>query len=100
MSSRTKEVGIRKVLGATTTGILGLLSKEFLGLVVVANLVACPVAYFLMKRWLDNFAFKVEIGVDVFVLAGAIAVMTSIATISYQATKSAFANPVDALRYE
>jgi putative ABC transport system permease protein len=97
---RTKEVGIRKVLGASVSSIVRHLSKEFMLLVVIANIIAWPIAYFAMNRWLENFAYRIEIGWPVFVLSGAVALVISILTVSYQAIKAAVANPVEALRYE
>lgn len=100
VAGRIKEVGIRKVLGASATSISVLLSKDFAKLVVIAIVLAAPMAYFAMNEWLQNFAYRIDIGVGVFVLAGGLALLTAILTISYQAIKSAIANPVDALRYE
>jgi putative ABC transport system permease protein len=97
---RTKEVGIRKVLGANVPSIVSLLSREFVKLVLIANLVAWPVAYFAMQRWLENFAYRIALGLDAFILAAALAVAIAILTVSYQAIKAALANPVEALRYE
>ncbi|MCG3121037.1 MAG: hypothetical protein ALAOOOJD_03971 [bacterium] len=99
-AQRTKEIGIRKVLGATTSGILGLLSRETLQLVVVANLVACPVAYFVMQRWLQDFAYRVELSPAIFALACLFTILLALATVSYRSLKAALANPVNALRYE
>ncbi len=97
---RTKEVGIRKVFGASVGSIVALLSKEFLGLVLVAFVVAAPVAYFAMRGWLEDFAYRVDLGVGTFLLAGALALLVALLTISYQAVRAAFSNPVDSLRYE
>ncbi len=97
---RTKEIGIRKVLGANVPGIVTLLSKEFVKLVVIANLVAWPVAYFAMRRWLDNFAYRIELDFGAFILAAALALIIALLTVSTQAIKAAVANPVEALRYE
>jgi putative ABC transport system permease protein len=97
---RTKEIGIRKVLGASVPGIVVLLSKDFLKLIVVANIIAWPLAYFGMNRWLQNFAYKSGIGVWVFLLTGILAVGIALATVSYQSIKAALLNPVDAIKYE
>lgn len=100
IQKRTKEIGVRKVLGASATSIVGLLSKEFVKLVVIAVLIATPLAYFIMNRWLQDFAYRIEIGWWIFALAGGVAVMVALLTVSTQALKAALANPVEALRYE
>jgi len=97
---RTKEIGIRKVIGASVTSIAGLLSKEFVRLVLVANLVAWPIAYFAMQRWLENFAYRIELHLGTFLLAAALALIIAMLTVSYHAIKAALRNPVDSLRYE
>jgi len=97
---RIKEIGIRKVLGASTTGIIFQLSKEFLRWVAVANIIAWPIAYYFMNRWLHNFAFRTSIGIDVFILSGMIATVSALLTISYQVARTSLSNPVKALRYE
>jgi putative ABC transport system permease protein len=97
---RTKEIGIRKVLGASITKIFLLLSKEFIRWVLLANLIAWPVAYFVMNKWLQNFAYRINIGIIAFLLAGGSALLIAYLTVSYQSIKSARANPVDSLRYE
>jgi len=97
---RTKEIGIRKVLGASVTGVVGLLSKDFLKLVLIANLIAWPVAYTIMSQWLENFAYRIEIGWWVFALAGGAALAIAVLTVSFQAIRAALANPVEALKYE
>lgn len=100
IEKRTKEIGVRKVLGASVGGLVGLLSKDFLKLVVAANVLAWPVAYAMMNQWLENFAYRIEIGWWVFLLAGGSALLIALLTVSFQATKAALANPVEALRYE
>ncbi len=97
---RTKEIGVRKVLGASVARIAGLLSKDFVKLTLVANLVAWPIAYFAMNRWLQDFAYRVHIGWWVFVLAGGMALLIALLTVSTQAIRAALANPVESLRYE
>jgi len=99
-SRRTKEIGIRKVLGATAPKILGLISGEFVWLVMAANLIAWPVSYFVMRSWLGNFAYRIELTWTVFALATFIGLLIALATISFQSLKAALANPVDSLRYE
>ncbi|MBN2289793.1 MAG: ABC transporter permease [Candidatus Glassbacteria bacterium] len=98
--SRTKEIGIRKVLGASVPQIVYLLSKEFLLLLGIAAVIAWPVAWYAMDRWLSNFAYRIDLDWFTFILAGLIALAVAAATVSYQAVKAATANPVDALRYE
>jgi putative ABC transport system permease protein len=97
---RTKEIGIRKVLGASVPGIVRLLAKDFVQLVLVANLIALPVAYFAMNRWLQSFAYRMDIHPLIFALAAGISLSIALTTVSYQAIRAALANPVDSLRYE
>ncbi|MCH8128209.1 ABC transporter permease [candidate division KSB1 bacterium] len=97
---RTKEIGIRKVLGASMAGIIKNLSADFIKLIILANLVAWPVSYFLMQKWLQDFAYRIDPNVLSFFFAGFISVAIAILTISYQAIKASLANPIDALRYE
>jgi putative ABC transport system permease protein len=97
---RTKEIGIRKVLGASIPNILGLLSKEFIALVGIANVVACPLAYYAMNQWLQNFAYRIDISWTVFALAAVLALLIAMVTVSTQAIRAALANPVQSLRYE
>ena len=99
-TKRTKEIGIRKVLGASVTGITALLSKEFVQLVCVAILIATPVAAWLMQQWLQDFAYRVSISWWMFAAAGAAALFIALLTISFQAIKAAVANPVKSLRTE
>ncbi len=97
---RTKEIGIRKVLGASVPELIGLLSSEFAKWVLIANVIAWPLAYLIMDRWLQNFAYKTSINLWIFVASGLIALLIAIATVSSQAIKAATANPIRALRYE
>lgn len=99
-AQRTKEVGIRKVMGASVLNVTTLLSREFVILVSLANVIAWPIAYFGMQRWLENFAYRVEIGVGVFIVAAVLAMIIALLTVSYQAVRAARANPVVALKYE
>ncbi|MFC1725613.1 ABC transporter permease [candidate division KSB1 bacterium] len=97
---RTKEIGIRKVLGASTGTILNLLSGNFIILVVLANIIAVPIGYYFMNRWLESFVYHINIEWWVFVLSGLLAIVTAVLTVSYQSIKAAKANPVDTLSYE
>jgi putative ABC transport system permease protein len=97
---RTKEIGIRKVLGASIQGIVRLLTKDFLKLVAVAAVIAFPVAWFVMNNWLQDFAYRINMSWWVFLAAGAMAAMIALFTISFQAIKAAIANPVKSLRTE
>jgi putative ABC transport system permease protein len=100
VESRTKEIGIRKVLGASISNIVNMLSKEFLILVVISCVIAAPFGYYFMQKWLQGFAYHVPIGAEVFVLAGLIALFIAMATISVKAIRSALNNPIDSLRNE
>ncbi len=98
--NRTKEIGIRKVLGANVSQIVKLLSKDFLKLIAIAIIIASPLAWFLMQKWLQDFAYRISIGWTVFLFAGFFAVAIALVTISFQAIKAAIANPVKSLRTE
>ena len=100
LGQRTKEIGIRKVLGASIANIAFLISKDFLKLVLIANCFAWPVAYYATTHWLRNFAYRIDIGPEVFVLGGIMAFVVALISISVQTQRAAFTNPVNALRYE
>jgi len=100
ITRRTKEIGIRKVLGASTANIVVLLTREFTKWVIVANIFACPVAYWIMSHWLQNFDNRVSFGLWIFLLAAFLALVIAVLTVSFQTVKAALSNPVDALRYE
>lgn len=97
---RVKEIGVRKVLGASLPGIVLLLSKDFLKLVGLAFVIACPLAYVAMNGWLQDFAYRVEVGPGLFLLAGALAMVIAFLPVAYHSIRSGLSNPVDALRYE
>ena len=98
--SKLKEIGLRKVLGAGVGRIVGLLAQDFIKLVFIAIVIATPLAWFAMYKWLQAYAYHITIGWWVFVLAGLIAVIIAFATISFQSIKAAIANPVKSLRAE
>ncbi len=100
VEQRTKEIGIRKVLGASAARIITLLTKEFTRWVLVANVIAWPVAYFVMKKLLQVYVYRTAIGIDTFLLSGLTALMVAFLTVSYQALRAARSNPADSLRYE
>ena len=97
---RTKEIGIRKVNGAKSIEIFSLLSKEYILWVLISIIIASPVAWYAMHKWLQNFAYRINISWWVFALAGAIALLIALLTVSFQSYKAASKNPVEALRYE
>ena len=100
ITHKTKEIGIRKVLGASVPDVIKLVSKEFMKLVLLANLIAWPVAYYFMNNWLQDFAYRINISWWIFFISGGIALVIALITISFQAIKAATANPVKSLRYE
>ncbi|UCE68109.1 MAG: hypothetical protein JSU85_14850 [Candidatus Zixiibacteriota bacterium] len=93
-------MGIRKVFGASIPDVLALISKEFMILVVIANVIAWPAAYIIISKFLESYAYRVEIGLEPFLLSGFVALLIAFITISYQVIKSALANPIDAIKYE
>lgn len=100
IARRTKEIGIRKVLGASVSGLTGMVTMDFLKLVIFASVVSWPLAYYAMNRWLRSFAFRIDIELWVFLLAAVLAAVVSLLTVGFQAVKAAVANPVESLRYE
>ena len=99
-AQRTKEIGIRKVLGASTVGLVGLLSKDFLKLVALSLLIASPIAYFLMEKWLQDFAYRIDIQWPVFAIAGMVAIGVAFLTVGFKSVEAALNNPVESLRNE
>jgi putative ABC transport system permease protein len=97
---KTKEIGIRKVLGASIASITNLLAKEFLILVLTAFIVASPIAWLAMNKWLQNYAYRIHISGWIFLITGLIALLIALLTVSFQAIKAAVANPVKSLRTE
>jgi len=97
---RTKEIGIRKVLGASVSNIVSLLSKEFVIPVIFATIIALPVGFLIMNKWLDNFAYKINMTIWVFIVSALLAFFIALFTVSFQAIKAAVSNPIDSLKYE
>ena len=100
IEKRTKEIGIRKVLGASVAKISSMLSLEFLKWVALANLIAWPVAWYFMHLWLDNFVYRIDLSWWIFITAGLLGLILALLTVVYQSTKAALANPIESLRYE
>ena len=99
-SQRTKEIGVRKVLGASTVTILYLLIKDFIVLVLIASVIAIPLSYFGFENWLNNYVFRIQMGWWFAIVPLSIVLMITLITAGWQTTKATFANPVDSLRYE
>jgi putative ABC transport system permease protein len=99
-TKRTKEIGIRKVLGASIVDIVTLLSKDLIKLVVLGFVIAIPIAWYATNQWLADFAYRIEVSVDIFAFTGISAILISFFTISWQAIKSALSNPVESLKSE
>jgi len=97
---RTKEIGIRKIVGASATSIVMMLSREFTKFVLISNLIAWPISYYVMNKWLQNFAFRTDFDIRIFMISSLISFCIALLTVSYQAIKAAVANPVAALQYE
>jgi putative ABC transport system permease protein len=100
INRRTKEIGIRKILGANNLSVMVSLVREFVTLVLLANIIAWPFGWYAMQKWLENFAYNTTIGIEVFVLTASLSLVTAVVTIGYQVLKALRANPVDSLRYE
>ncbi len=97
---KTKEIGIRKVMGASTGSVTLLLSGTLIRWIILANLIAWPVAWYVLTKWLQNFAYRIDISVWTFLLAASLALIIALLTVSWQTIQAATANPIDSLRYE
>ena len=97
---RRREIGIRKVVGASITSVLRLLGSEFVALVLVAGVIGCPIAWYLSSRWLERFVYRIDLGIGLFLFAGAVSMIVAVLSVCFQALKAASANPVDSLKYE
>jgi ABC-type antimicrobial peptide transport system permease subunit len=97
---RTKEIGIRKLLGASVSKILLLLTKDFMLMVMLSSLIASPIAFYLLQSWLQKYYYRINISPWVFIISAIITLAITLATISFQAVKAAFMNPVKSLRWE
>ena len=99
-SQRTKEIGVRKVLGASVSNIVMLISKDFISLIIIAFVISTPIAWYFMHKWLENFAYRININWWIYIVAGCLALLIALITVSFQAVKAAIANPVKSLRTE
>jgi putative ABC transport system permease protein len=97
---RVKEIGIRKVIGASISNIITLIITEFLKWILIANLIAWPIAWYILNYWLQNFAYRISIHWWIFGIAGSLTMMIALLTVSWQAIRAATANPINSLRYE
>jgi putative ABC transport system permease protein len=97
---KIKEIGVRKVLGATGFKIVMLLSKDFIKWALISNIIAWPIAYYAMNKWLTGFAYRIDIAISPFLLSGVLALIIAMVTVSFQSIKAARANPVESLKYE
>ena len=97
---KRKEISIRKTLGATVTGIVSMMSRDFLRLSLIATVIGCPIAYYLMEKFLEGYAYHTELSWELFLVTAICVLLISLATVIFQVTKAAIANPVDALRNE
>jgi putative ABC transport system permease protein len=97
---KIKEIGIRKVLGASVSNIVGMLSIDFIRLVIIAFVVAVPLGYYAMSLWLENFAYKIELGITVFILSGVVSFLIAWFTVGFESVRAAMNNPIKALRNE
>jgi len=97
---RTREIGIRKVLGASVSGIFVLLSREYFKWILTANLIAWPLAYYIMNNWLNNFAYRINMTLWMFILAGSISLITALLSVVFHTFKTARMNPIDTIKYE
>ncbi len=100
VTQRTKEIGVRKVLGASSTRVAIMLTREFSLLVILANLAAWPLAFFAMRQWMVDFAYRAEIGIKLFVFAGVISLITAVLTVGYQSIRAGLTDPAKTLRVE
>jgi putative ABC transport system permease protein len=97
---RTKELGIRKVLGASVPGLVQLMNREFATLVIISACVGCPVGWYIMNMWLENYAYHVDVGFITLVIASAVCLLIAVVTVSYHSLRVASTDPVKSLRYE
>ena len=100
IENRIKEIGVRKVMGASVTNILKMFVIDYVKLILISTIIAYPLAWYTMNKWLHNFAYRINITWWIFILAGGIAITIALITISFQAIKAATANPVEALKHE